>query len=559
MRYDINLFTHKMTKKLITTAIPVLIICLLFVTGCKKAPDTSTESNLAEIQRGDISITVVSDGTLVMPQVFELRFGTTGTVKEVLVKEGDKVKAGTLLAKLDDTSQLIAIEQALLDLQISLSDLIETVPGMHQVLGLYRSYPHISALTNFELAKQEVADAYTFLKQGKYEDALGELNIAVYDMKTCIALLEAPLTDTKGYPDITGWTDVHSVDHEIQRLEDIYPKIPQAISSVKKEQANVENICHLIDDANYTQASTELDKAQKNMFKTRIDVEYAIGQITTQTMSYPDILTGLGYFQSAQDTLQALQNGIEQSTYSKEDIALALRKAEHDMNTSNAILERNIWEAEHGLSLKDSRTYKLSLKKYQASLRDAREEYMKTEILAPFDCTVVDIGVSEDDQLSSQDYSSTTAVKVVDTRTIQFEGVVDEIDIFSVEVGQKVTMVVDALPDEEFTGTVIFISPSGTSDTGVVEYAVTIKLDPTDVELKGSLTATADIIQEYKKNVLLLPVEAIKETPEGKFVDLWNGDTMKAQRQQIAVGTQTDRYAEVLSGLNEGDKVVIGE
>jgi HlyD family secretion protein len=286
---------------------------------------------------------------------------------------------------------------------------------------------------------------------------------------------------------------------------------------------------------------------------------YAIGVIITQTMTYPDILTGLDFFESAQDILQELQQGIEKGTYSEEDIALALRMAEHDMNTSNAILERNVWEAEHGLSLKDTRTYKLSLKKYQASLRDAREEYMKTEILAPFDGTVVDIGVSEDDQLSSQDYSSKTAVKIVDTEAIQFEGVVDEVDIFSVEVGQKATIVVDALPDEEFTGTVLFISPSGTTETGVVNYAVTIVLDPTDVELKGSLTATADIILEDKKDVLLLPVDAIIKTPEGKFVDLWNEDTMKTQRRQVTVGTQTYQFAEVLTGLEEGDKVVVGK
>jgi RND family efflux transporter MFP subunit len=548
-----------MTKKLIAIVISLLVACALCITGCKSEQDSSTETDIAEIQRGDILVSVVSDGTLVMPRVFELRFGTTGTVKEVLVEEGDRVRAGTLLAKLDDTSQLIAVEQALLDLQITLSDLVETVPGMHQVLGLYRSYPHTSALTNFELAQQEIINARAFLEQGKYKEALGELKIADYDMTTCITILEAPLSDPETYPDITGWTDVYTVEHEVQSLEEIYPKIPQAISAVEKERANAKSIYNMIDTGNYTRALTGLNEAQKSVFESRIKVLYAIGVITTQTMTYPDILTGLDFFESAQDILQELQQGIETGTYSEEDIALALRIAEHDMNTSNAILKRNVWEAEHGLSLKDTRTYKLSLKKYQASLRDAREEYMKTEILAPFDGTVVDIGVSEDDQLSSQDYSSKTAVKIVDTEAIQFEGVVDEIDIFSVEVGQKATIVVDALPDEEFTGTVLFISPSGTTETGVVNYAVTIVLDPTDVELKGSLTATADIILEDKKDVLLLPVDAIIETSGGKFVDLWNEDTMKTQRRQVTVGTQTYQFAEVLTGLEEGDKVVIGE
>jgi RND family efflux transporter MFP subunit len=184
---------------------------------------------------------------------------------------------------------------------------------------------------------------------------------------------------------------------------------------------------------------------------------------------------------------------------------------------------------------------------------------MKTEILAPFDGTVVEIGVSEDDQLSSQDYSSTTAVKIVDTGMVQFEGVVDEVDIFAVEVDQKAIIVVDALPDEEFTGTVTFISPSGTTETGVVNYAVTVVLDPTDVKLRGSLTATADIVQEDKKDVLLLPARAMIETPEGVFVDLWDEVTMETQRRQIATGTRTYQFVEVISGLDEGDKVVVGQ
>jgi RND family efflux transporter MFP subunit len=494
-----------------------------------------------------------------MPRVFDLRFGTTGTVKEVMVEEGDEVKAGTLLAKLDDTSQVLAIEKALYDLQLVLSDLVETVPGMHQVLGLYRRYPHISALDNFKLAQQEIINACGFLEQGSYKDALVELDIAYYDMEASIKLLDAPLSDIEAYPDITAWTDVFSIEPEVRTLSEIFDKIPTAISVVEQEQVYLETIRTLMEGGNYSEALVELEKAKTRMVKSRIVVQNAIGLITTQTMTYPDIVTSLDFFQSAQNILEGLQEGIENGVYDEEDILLALRKAEHDMNTSNTILAKNVWEAEHGLSLKDTRSYKLSLKKYRATLEDAREEYMKTEILAPFDGTVVEIGVSEDDQLSSQDYSSTTAVKIVDTRMIQFEGVVDEVDIFSVEVDQKAIIIVDALPDEEFTGTVTFISPSGTTETGVVNYAVTIVLDPTDVELRGSLTATADIIQEDKKDVLLLSSGAVVDAPEGTFVELWDENTMETQRRQIVAGTRTYQFVEVISGLDEGDKVVIGQ
>jgi HlyD family secretion protein len=547
-----------MTDKLLRVIVPVLI-CLLLVTGCKSEEDQSEEKEIAEIRRGDLLVSVVSDGTLMMPRVFDLQFGTTGTVKEVMVEEGDEVKAGTLLAKLNDTTQVLAIEKALYDLQLVLSDLVESVPGMHQVLGLYRSYPHISALDNFELAQQEISLASEFLEQDSYEEALAELDIAYYDMESSIKLLEAPLSDVEAYPDITAWTDVFSIEPEVRTLSEIFDKIPTAINTVEQEQVYLKTIRTLIAEGNYTEALDELEKANKRIVKSRIVVQNAIGLITTQTMTYPDIVTSLDFFQSAQDILNRMQEGIENGVYDEGDILLALRKAEHDMNTSNTILSRNVWEAEHGLSLKDTRTYKLSLKKYRATLEDAREEYMKTEILAPFDGTVVEIGVSEDDQLSSQDYSSTTAVKIVDTGMVQFEGVVDEVDIFAVEVDQKAIIIVDALPDMEFTGTVTFISPSGTTETGVVNYAVTVVLDPTDVKLRGSLTATADIVQEDKKDVLLLPARAMIETPEGVFVDLWDDVTMETQRRQIVTGTRTYQFVEVISGLDVGDKVVVGQ
>ena len=547
-----------MANKLFRVIVLVLI-CVLLVTGCKSKEDQSEEKEIAEVQRGDLLVSVVSDGTLVMPRVFDLRFGTTGTVKEVMVEEGDEVKAGTRLAKLDDTSQVLAIEKALYDLQLVLSDLVETVPGMHQVLGLYRSYPHISALDNFELAQQEIIRAREFLEQGSYEEALVELDIAHYDMESSIKLLDAPLTDIETYSDVTAWTDVFSIEPEVRTLSEIFDKIPTAINVVEQEQVYLEAIRSFIEGGNYSGAQYELEKAKTRMVKSRIVVQNAIGLITTQTMTYPDIATSLDFFQSAQSILEGMQEGIEKGVYDEDDILLALRKAEHDMNTSNTILAKNVWEAEHGLSLKDTRSYKLSLKKYRATLEDAREEYMKTEILAPFDGTVVEIGVSEDDQLSSQDYSSTTAVKIVDTSTVQFEGVVDEVDIFSVEVDQKAIIIVDAMPDEEFTGTVTFISPSGTTETGVVNYAVTVVLDPTDVKLRGSLTATADIVQEDKKNVLLVPAGAIIESPEGMFVELWDEATMETQMRQIVAGTRTYQFIEVISGVEEGDKVVVGQ
>jgi HlyD family secretion protein len=181
-------------------------------------------------------------------------------------------------------------------------------------------------------------------------------------------------------------------------------------------------------------------------------------------------------------------------------------------------------------------------------------------ILAPFDGTVVSVGVKKNDVLSAMDYSSRTAVQLVDTSQIKFTGLVDEIDILEIETGQKATISVDAVSDKTFTGTVSFISPYGSADTGnVVKFNVTIKLDPTDVELKGGLTATADIAIYDVQDVLLVPLSAVTTTSEGSFVTVINEATGQTEEREVILGNQNYQFAEVLSGLEESESVVIEE
>ena len=125
-------------------------------------------------------------------------------------------------------------------------------------------------------------------------------------------------------------------------------------------------------------------------------------------------------------------------------------------------------------------------------------------------------------------------------------------------MGQKATIIVDALPQEELSGTVIFISPFGTEETGVVNYAVKIELDHTEADLKGGLTATADIIVEKRENVLLIPNGAVKGTRGDYWTEVViNEATMETEKRSITLGAQNALFAEVLSGVSEGEKVIV--
>jgi RND family efflux transporter MFP subunit len=230
------------------------------------------------------------------------------------------------------------------------------------------------------------------------------------------------------------------------------------------------------------------------------------------------------------------------------------------MQICNSILGSNHYVLQHGLSLKNEQQYQIDLAKALVGLGNSKDNFLKTAILAPFDGIVVSVGVKKNDVLSAMDYSSKTAVQLVDTSQIKFQGQVDEIDIMKIKTGQKATISVDAVPNKTFTGTVSFISPYGTADTNnVVKFPVTIKLDPTDVALKGGLTATADIAISSAANTLLVPLSAVTTTSAGSFVTVVDEATGKQEKREVTLGSQNLQFAEVLSGLKEGDKIVVEE
>ena len=184
---------------------------------------------------------------------------------------------------------------------------------------------------------------------------------------------------------------------------------------------------------------------------------------------------------------------------------------------------------------------------------------LKTEIMAAFDGTVVDIPVKENDQLSTFDYSSRTAVHLVDTRTIKMTGIIDEIDITKVKVGQNAILTVDALPGQKLNGHVTFVSPFGTLMTGVVNFPVEIYLDPLEgVELRGGLTATADIIIGQRENVLMVPNRAVKGLAGDYWVDVVKDpSSATTEKRTVKIGMQNKKLTEIVSGLKEGEQVLI--
>lgn len=193
----------------------------------------------------------------------------------------------------------------------------------------------------------------------------------------------------------------------------------------------------------------------------------------------------------------------------------------------------------------------LSVKMLELQLDQAEAELAKAVITASFDGVVADIYIKEGQQLSA----TSPAIYLIDPSAIKLSGVIDEMDVSKVKLGQEATITLDALPDKEVKGRVTFISPASTAQAGVVFYKTTITLENPDEELKDGMSANAEIVIEEHDGVLLIPNRAV----QGSLEKLWVEVVTEGQieERQISIGLSDGTYTEILSGLEEGEEVVL--
>ena len=133
---------------------------------------------------------------------------------------------------------------------------------------------------------------------------------------------------------------------------------------------------------------------------------------------------------------------------------------------------------------------------------------------------------------------------------------IDETDILALEEGQEAEIVVSSVGEDVYPGSVTEISKVADTSTGVTQYSAEVLLDKATGMLPG-MTADVDIKIKGNENALIIPVEALHQTSTGSFVyTTFDKETQQyGGRVDVVSGMQNDTYAEILSGLQEGDTV----
>jgi HlyD family secretion protein len=538
-----------MKTKVITLLVSISLLSLL-LGGCSK--DVVPAGQTYEVGRGDLDVVVSADGSLTMPNEFDLKFGTNGQVQEILVEEGDKVKRGVLLAMLDSTAQKNAIRTALFSIQAAKNDISLECSNDR----LPYNYSDLSVSSMIKEAQRDLDEAVSYFKQGSYKDAGYKLIMTYFDIEVCedlikfkpdAAVLAGAKTNSTYYPDITAGTDGN------MSLNDA-----MVVDYLAKYRTELLNISRQMKIGDYAAIAPEFEKVQQEMLKVAQLAKSTVYPRGSLMFEYADASTSADFLQSSMRALQELEEYIAQGDALPVEVAKKLYIANLNLLVARDVLENqtSLFFIGKDPDWQKLQKYNLELQLKEIALYEAKQGIMNTVIIAPSDGTVVSVDLKKSSVLSAQDYSSKTAVKLVDTKSIKFTGLVDEIDILKVKVGQKANITVDAVPDKVFTGTVKFISPYGTEEGNVVKFALTIELGPFEAELRGGLSATADISVYSAKNVLLVPVSMVKTTSAGSIVTVMNESTGQPEPRKVTLGKGNFQYVEVLSGLKEGEKIL---
>jgi HlyD family secretion protein len=157
-------------------------------------------------------------------------------------------------------------------------------------------------------------------------------------------------------------------------------------------------------------------------------------------------------------------------------------------------------------------------------------------------------------------YERQVLVTLPDTSTMVVAARIHESKLAKIRMEQSVTVEVEGIPDEQFTGTVTKIAPLANTQNrwinpDVKEYETEITLDQADEALKPGATAHAEILVTTSEDTLAVPVQAVYSKAGHQFLFRWTNG--KVEPIEIELGETNEEWAGIAQGISEGDQVLL--
>src|SRR6266702_1976339 len=245
-----------------------------------------------------------------------------------------------------------------------------------------------------------------------------------------------------------------------------------------------------------------------------------------------------------------------------EKTKLELDKAERDYRRAKRLLDDKLIAQE---LYDDTKTTfdlaKNALERAQRDLAITEEHLTKTEVRAPFDCTVLTRPVSTGQAVSGSGgfNSGTEVLTIADLNSMIINAQVNQADVPRLRVGEPVEVTIEAVTGLQATGVVERISPQATIKNNIKGYPARIVLRDVDPRVRPGMTANVKIPVASAASVTSVPLAAVFTEKNldtlqmERFVYVQQGDAF--EKRNVKVGVSDYFFAEVQEGLTQGEVV----
>ena len=496
----------KWIKRLILLA--VVLAAILF--GLKayiknQAANSDTESSYSQTQvmRGAMSETVYGTGTTSARNQPNVLAEADGTLTDLRVSVGDEVKEGDILAVLTNDE----IDDTITDLEFALWDLDAQITET-------RAGSKVSSI-EAPVAGRVVA---IYAKAG--DDAL-----AVFRREGALAVIS---TDERMKVELTSAEGALglALDEKVTVIgEHIYAEGTVVELTRQGTQAT---ITVMEDDLPMNKDYDGDGKADMIMGRT-VEVRNADNQIIGEGTLEPNKPMAVSAFGGT-------------ITYVDAILGSKVGRTERMFRLTDSPLTLTIEEL------------RLQREASAKELEEAKEQRENLIIVAPCDGTVATLDVEEGDEITS----GTLIGSILQGEDMNLTIAVDELDVVQVEIGQPVSIAIDALSSLELTGEVYKIAPVGNNSGGVTTYDVELTFDAAGTGVRSGMNATGEIEVASADDVLYVPVEALMTIKNQTYVMVADGGTtvLADAAQSAASGSQRgSRGQDMQGGMPSGGQM----
>lgn len=270
--------------------------------------------------------------------------------------------------------------------------------------------------------------------------------------------------------------------------------------------------------------------------------------------------TRLSAAQQRYDQTVRNYNGMVSTSSKYEQAVAAARLAEAKAHLADAqqkldlVLSGIGYPQELALKENEVELSQITLQEAQIGIQDLEQTIADAQLIAPFDGTVLSLGVSDGKSVEAYNIY----VVVADLTGLEISADLSGSDVSDLEEGMAVTAVLANRPGDEYLGFIRRLPYFGASTSGEDEDKTTrivLDIDPSEVGLEAGDLMRVTVILEQKENVLWLPPQAIRTFEGREFVVVQEGEYQA--RVDVKIGIEAEDRVEILEGLEEG-KVVIG-